>query len=57
MEDSLKKFFKDFEKWLEGYPNDVITIALVITALWGIYIALTGNKLLKIGILAYWWFP
>lgn len=51
------EIFKRFESWIEGYPEAIISVALIITALFGIYVAISGHKLAKVVLLAYWWFP
>lgn len=49
--------FHRFEASLDGWPDHVLTIAIVAVAIAGIAAAFFGPRWLKIMILAYWLFP
>ncbi len=49
--------FQRFERWLEGWPNGALTVALLVGALVIIYIALRGSAFEKSVVAAYIFFP
>lgn len=45
--------FRSFERWLTGWPDDVLTLALFVAAALLVYTALRGRTLDKAVALAY----
>ena len=54
---NIKETWKRFHEWLKGQPDSFITVALIVTAVLGILVALTAPTEFKAILLAYWWFP
>lgn len=48
-----RQLFHRFEQWLEGWPNSVLTLALLLGAVALVVIALRGQPSLKALALAY----
>ena len=49
--------FHRFERWLEGWPNGVLTVVLIVAALVIVWIALRGTAFEKSVVAAYVFFP
>ena len=49
--------FRQFEGWLAGWPDDVLTLALFVAAGLLLYTALRGRTMQKAVALAYVVFP
>lgn len=41
------------EAWLQGWPESVLTVGLLIAAAWLVWIALTGSAVAKAASLAW----
>lgn len=55
--DELRGTFHRFESWLAGWPNSVLTAALLIAAAVTIAVALRGSARQKAVLLTYELFP
>ena len=53
----IEHAFKRFEHWLTGWPNGVLTVALVLAAVVLVVIAFTGRPWEKAIAAAYVFFP
>lgn len=54
---TIKQTWSKFHEWLKGQPDSFITVALILTAVFGILVALHAPTEFKAILLAYWWFP
>lgn len=53
----LREYHDRLDAWLQGEPDRVITILLLLTALFGVAVALAGPRVAKVGLILYWWLP
>lgn len=53
----FSNFWKAIDRQLQGQPDQVISVLLVATALFGIGVALWGPRPLKLVVLGWWWVP
>lgn len=51
------RWYKWLDEHLQGQPDAVVSLLLLILAVSGVAIALFGPRPLKVAVLAYWVFP
>jgi len=53
----MKRLWEWADSRLQGSPDAVISLLLILTAVFGVGVALFGPRPLKLVLLGWWWFP